>query len=167
MIRCVISLHRCWFHLVLLVGGIIGLGGLSAPCRGDERLRLDLTEPSHFRGRVLPPEVFVYQNRPTLYDKSRRAFYFKETFDSYVKFDPQLSHLCSHGVFGQYRDGAYYADTPARRYGVAFGSGGNLYDPQQKSFPNKVYFFYNHDTSQCQVVVATLERVKKFRSLAN
>jgi hypothetical protein len=71
--------------------------------------------------------------------------------------DERLSRACSHQRFNLKRSdnlvARFVGPEGAGTLGVAKGNGNNLYDPKQLRKPTEDYFFYNQNTTSCEVFV--------------
>jgi hypothetical protein len=71
--------------------------------------------------------------------------------------DDKLSRACSLGRFNQRRPGSLVARFVGKEgygvLGVAKGNGVNLLDPDRKAKPREDYFFIDHGTTNCKVLV--------------
>lgn len=156
--------RRGWFG-----GGLaaILLSITAAPATGNLPMSLERTHPDHFKGQPQPPlpEMPAAPERwPRL--EPKMLYRFPDTLSRFAAYDPVLSDLCRSQAFRQQINGFFYANTPDRRFGVAFGNGANLYDFLKRRQTETVYFFENQDTSRCVVLTARLDAVAGHKTYA-
>lgn len=124
----------------------------------EPAMRLGRSDAGHIRPQIrerLPAELIPPHTRFT---QPQRVYSFTDAIERVAKRDDRLSHLCQRGAFLQRWDGMYWAQTPTRRFGVAFSGGANLNDPQNRRQKAEVYFFDGQD-AVCTVYVAKQEAV--------
>jgi len=134
--------------LAALAAALLAAGPAAA-----ERLPPERTDPDHLRGRPSPYEAPQPGLPPTRHVRPTTVYRLPGEMREFAVLDKELSRLCQRGAFTQATNGFYWARTPGRSFGVAFSGGANLYDPQKKRAPGKVYFFENADI-RCTVWVA-------------
>lgn len=141
-----------------MVAAALALLSAGTAAAMEPAIRLERTAAGHVRPQIrerLPAELIPPHTRFT---QPQRVYSFTDAIERVAKRDDRLSHLCQRGAFLQRWDGMYWAQTPTRRFGVAFSGGANLNDPQNRRQKAEVYFFDGQD-AVCSVYVAKQEAV--------
>jgi hypothetical protein len=78
-----------------------------------------------------------------------------------AKLDRALSNACRRGAFIQRLNFIYRVrSADDRPFGIGWGSGVNLHDPEKRSSLNNAYLFDRQDTGLCAVWVAPLPKLR-------
>ncbi|MEI6557029.1 MAG: hypothetical protein WCO00_01380 [Rhodospirillaceae bacterium] len=150
-----------WCRVLMIGLGLAVLPVMAALPRADP-LRLERTRPDHQGPRTVepidppPPADHVYRKVDLL------AYRLPGAVTKWATLDAKLSRLCRLGAFRQQRPDALYALAPEGSYGVAFGEGANLHDPQNLAKPGMVYFFTIRETSNCLVLKVSQSRLSAY-----
>ncbi len=121
---------------------------------------LERTHPDQLREPFRDPITPQYIPPRVPVVRSQAVYSLPDGLAKLAEPDETLSELCRRGAFVQEVDGYYWARTKNRRYGVAFSSGHNLIDLQNRRKPGRVYFFDKQD-SFCTVYVGRQSRLMK------
>ncbi|UEM03913.1 hypothetical protein JL101_000245 [Skermanella rosea] len=137
---------------------------LPGPSRAEQQ-SLDRTAPPHFEAfPVSPwPPDWLYPFRATPIRPERIVYRLKGSVRQVAKVDPVLSKACRRGAFVQRLNWIFRVQSADDRpYGIGWGSGVNLHDPEKRSTLDKVYLFDRQDTGLCAVWVAPLETLRRY-----
>jgi len=132
---------------------------------GVDQNRLERTEPEHFNALPFGPwplePVPPFRAIPIRPD--RMVYRLKGSIREVAKVDRDLSAACRRGTFVQRLDFIFRVrSADDRPYGIGWGSGVNLHDPEKRSRVDKVYLFDRQDTGLCAVWVAQLADLQRF-----
>ena len=132
---------------------------------GTEQNALERTAPEHFNALPFSPWPLepVAPFRATPIRPDRIVYRLKGSIRDVARVDRDLSAACRRGAFLQRLDFIFHVrSADDRPYGIGFGSGVNLHDPEKRSSLNKVYLFDRQDTGLCAVWVAQLADLRRF-----
>ena len=128
--------------------------------------RLDRTVlPEHFSALPFSPWTLepIPPFRQTPIRPERIVYHLKGSIRDVAKVDRDLSTACRRGAFIQRLDFIFRVKSADDRpYGIGWGSGVNLHDPEKRSQLDKAYLFDRQDTGLCAVWVAQLADLKRF-----
>ena len=133
---------------------------------GVDQNRLERTVlPEHFGALPFAPWPLepVPPFRATPIRPERIVYRLKGSIREVAKVDRDLSTACRRGTFIQRLDFIFRVrSADDRPYGIGWGSGVNLHDPEKRSQLDKVYLFDRQDTGLCAVWVAPLVTLQRF-----
>lgn len=133
---------------------------------GVDQNSLDRTVlPEHFNALPFSPWPLdpVTPFRRTPIRPERVVYQLKGSIRQVAKVDRDLSTACRHGTFVQRMNFIFRVrSADDRPYGIGWGSGVNLHDPEKRGSADKVYLFDRQDTGLCAVWVAPLATLQRF-----
>jgi hypothetical protein len=150
------------FALALALAAPVIIPGCAV---GAEQNALERTVPEHFNALPFSPWPLepVPRFRATPIRPDRIVYRLKGRIRDVARVDRDLSAACRRGAFVQRLDFIFHVrSADDRPYGIGFGSGVNLHDPEKRSRLDKVYLFDRQDTGLCAVWVAQLADLRRF-----
>jgi hypothetical protein len=133
---------------------------------GVDQNRLERTVlPEHFNALPFSPWPLepVSPFRATPIRPERIVYRLKGSIREVAKVDRDLSTACRRGTFIQRLDFIFRVRSADERpYGIGWGSGVNLHDPEKRGHADKVYLFDRQDSGLCAVWVAQLTDLQRF-----
>jgi hypothetical protein len=133
---------------------------------GVDQNRLDRTVlPEHFNALPFSPwpldPVPPFHRTPIR--PERVVYQLKGSIRQVAKVDRDLSTACRRGTFIQRMNFIFRVrSADDRPYGIGWGSGVNLHDPEKRGNADKVYLFDRQDTGLCAVWMAPLATLQRF-----
>jgi hypothetical protein len=146
---------------------LIAMTAITPACAaGVDQNRLDRTAlPEHFNALPFSPwpldPVTPFHRTPIR--PERVVYQLKGSIREVAKVDRDLSTACRRGTFIQRMNFIFRVrSADDRPYGIGWGSGVNLHDPEKRGNADKVYLFDRQDTGLCAVWVAPLATLQRF-----
>jgi hypothetical protein len=136
-----------------------------ASATGAEQNRLERTAPGHFGALPFAPWPLdpVPPFHATPIRPERIVYRLKGSIREVARVDRDLSAACRRGAFLQRLNSIFRVrSADDRPYGIGWGSGVNLHDPEKRGKLDKVYLFDLQDTGLCAVWVAKVADFSRF-----
>ena len=133
------------------------------PSLGAEQQSLERTAPPHFS--ALPTGIWpltpVDPFRAVPHREDIVVYAIKGRVRDVGRLDRDLSAACRRGTFVQRLNAIFRVrSADDRPFGIGWGSGVNLHDPEKRSSLNSAYLFDRQDTGLCAVWVVPMTALR-------